>query len=259
MTQTPNSDDDRNDWHDFLSPRYTGPKFDETPNRRARRKQRRAWQKQRRAEQSSQIVDSLQEQRREDPTPPATMLAALVILFLIVGGAFWLVPKLFGGEDSNSGAAAPAVTATDTPTETTTPTPTKTPAAAPTLDAAKPDDLAKQWVTSYLTRESSSDDAWQETVREHTTDGLMSEIEDTNWPDGSVFTDCDALKVKGVELVDAPPNTPVDTDTRWTRVANVSTSCDGETVRAPIRIQVVQDDGQWRVGQAVEMVAENRD
>lgn len=259
MTETPNSDDDRNEWHDFLSPRYTGPKFEETPNRRARRKQRRAWQKQRRAEQSSQLVDSLQEQRRDDPTQPATMIAAVIILFLLIGGAFWLVPKLFGGEDRDSGEAAPAVTATDTPTETPTPTPTEPTADVPAIDAAKPDELAKQWISAYLTRESSSDDAWQETVREHTTDGLMSEIEDTNWPDGSVFTDCDALKLDDLELVDAPPNTPADTDTRWTRVANTSATCDGETVRAPIRIQVVQDDGQWRVGQAVEMVSEDRD
>lgn len=256
MTHTPDNDDQGKGWHDFLSPGYTGPKFEEAPNRRVRRKQRRAWQRQERRDRSSQFVESLQEQRRDEPTPPLAMAAAILIFVLLIAAAAWLLPKLFDGNENKDAAPAPAVTATETETPTSTPTNAPT-TEAPTIDATAPDDLAQQWLAAYLTRESPSDDAWQDTVRDHTTDSLMSEIEDTNWPDGSPFTDCEALSLDDLALVDAPPNTPADTATRWTRVANVTTTCDGKTVQVPIRTQVVEDDGRWRVSKAVEMVTDN--
>lgn len=257
MTQNPDRDNKRGDWHDFLSPTYTGPKFEEAPNRRVRRKQRRAWQRENRRERSSKFIDSVQEQRREEPTSRLTIIVAFVLFALFLLGASWLVTKVLGGDEENDVAPAPAAASSDTATVEPTPTATQPTAAAPTIAAAKPDDLATQWLTAYLTREAPSDDAWQDTVRDHTTDDLMNDVEDTNWPTDSPFSDCDSLALDDLELVDAPRNSPADTDTRWTRVANVTTTCDGETVKVPFRIQVIQDDGEWRVAQAVEMFSEN--
>lgn len=255
MTQDPENNDTQ--WRDFLSPRYSGPSFDEAPNRRARAKQRKLWEKEQRRGRSEDFVESLQEQRREAPTSPVVMIAALVILAAIFALVTWVLPALLNGRDDQQ-AAAPAVTVTEPAPETTSSAPSETRATSPAITAEDPEPLAEQWLTSYLTREAASDDAWQESVREHTTEGLMSELENTSWPDNSPFTDCTTLKLDSLSFVDAPRNTPADTPTRWTRVANTSTVCNGEPLEVPFVVQVVQDDGRWKIGQAVEMDTENR-
>lgn len=250
MSNDPNHNDDS--WFDFLDPRYQGPKFEDEP-RRVRRKKRRAWDRQQRAEKAAALSASVRAQRQEDPIPPQTIFAAMIIIALMLAAAVWLVPK-FLGRDSDEDAAPVATASHSEVTPTPTPTDTHTPADN-AISASTPEDLMKKWVTAYFTRTTASDSDWVTAVTDVTKTELMNELEN-GWPPDSVFTDCPNTAVDKLEFVDAPPDSPPDTSTRKTAVANVIATCGDERKQVPLLIEAAISEGTWKISRAIEMETE---
>ncbi|MGW1976652.1 hypothetical protein [Streptomyces sp. NPDC001889] len=132
-------------WREFLRGQEPPDQLADLP-RRQRRRARRAWRSARR-DQRAQWVKT---ERRNVPTPISIPLVALLLAALVAGFA-WLRP---GGDTAVRTETAPTPTPTSTspapqPSRTSTPA---APTPALSTPAARPDDVARAFVTGYTTR-----------------------------------------------------------------------------------------------------------
>lgn len=220
--------------------------------RRARRAAQRANQEQRR--------ESRLRRTRERISPGSYLIMTLVLL-LLLGLAAYGLPHLFGRGKPTQ--AAPATSPPPTTQVTSAGDPSSgssAPTAGPSSSSGSPtaapspyrkpgDQLAKAFLTIYLTRQDRNDETWANKADPYATSDLISTLLEEG-PDNigglsKLGTGWHPVKWHKITAPDQPADTSSRVSSTW--VITMS-DADGGTGETPIQVtQYIDAEGVWRV------------